>query len=263
MIGLEDQVVVVTGGGSGIGLATLERLVAAGARVAAWDVARTDGFDELATAHPDQVHFAEVDVRSSVAIGAALEAVHDRFGPVTGLVAAAGVAGGGPAHGVPEEEWQRVIDINLTGTFLCAKAVLADMVEARRGSIVTIASVEGLEGAEGGSAYNASKAGVVNFTRNLAIDYGRLGIRANAICPGFIETPMFDAVLGSGGMAEVRGKIEAQHKLGRFGRPSEVAAAITFLLSDESSFVSGVALPVDGGYTAGHSLGLVEMMGLV
>jgi len=252
----------VTGGGSGIGLAAAERLVAEGAHVASWDVASTAAFDQLAEANPDAVSHSTVDVRDADAIEAAVGDTHDSLGPITGLVTAAGEAGGGPVHSAAETEWPRVIDINLTGTFLSAKAVLPDMIEARGGSIVTIASVEGLEGAEGGSAYNASKAGVVNLTRNLAMDYGRLGVRSNAVCPGFIETPMFDSVFNSGGMAEVRSKVEAQHKLGRFGRADELGAAICFLLSDDASFISGVALPVDGGYTAGHSLGIVEMMGL-
>ena len=130
-------------------------------------------------------------------------------------------------------------------------------VAGERGSIVTIASVEGLEGCEGGSSYNASKGAVVLLTKNLACDYGRAGIRANAICPGFIDTPMFRSTVAGLPMAPA---IEDQHKLGRFGQPEEVAAAALFLVSDDASFVSGVALPVDGGYVAGHSYGISQMM---
>ena len=158
--------------------------------------------------------------------------------------------------------WQRVQDINLKGTFLSAKAVLPTMIEQRSGSIITIASIEGLEGGEGASTYNASKGGVVILTKNLALDYGRLGIRANAICPGFIETPMFHSVLSGEAMAGVKDRIREQHKLGRFGRPEEVAGAAFFLASDDSSFVSGHALAVDGGFTAGHSVGITSLMGL-
>ena len=124
-------------------------------------------------------------------------------------------------------------------------------------SIITVASVEGLEGCEGGSTYNASKGAVVLLTKNLACDYGAAGIRANAICPGFIDTPMFRAVVTNLPYAD---SIRAQHKLGRFGRPEEIAGAAFFLASDDSSFVTGVALPVDGGYIAGHSYGLSTMM---
>lgn len=140
---------------------------------------------------------------------------------------------------------------------------LPTMIEQRSGSLITIASVEGLEAAEGGSTYNASKGGVVLLTKNMAIDYGRLGIRANAICPGFIDTPLLQSVLGSDGFAEPRERIRLQHKLGRFGKPEEIAGAAFFFASDDASFVTGQALAVDGGYTAGHSVGVVEMMGLV
>ena len=153
--------------------------------------------------------------------------------------------------------------MNLTGTFLSAKAVLPSMLDRKRGSIVTIASVEGIEGAEGGSTYNASKGGVILLTKNMAMDYGRMGIRVNCVCPGFIDTPLFRQVVGNENFpAEVRDRIREQHKLGRFGRPEEIAGATLFLASDDASFVHGVALPVDGGFTAGHSVGVVDMMGL-
>lgn len=122
--------------------------------------------------------------------------------------------------------------------------------------------LERLEGSEGGSAYNASKGGVVLLTKNLAMDYGRRGVRANCICPGFIETPLFHAVLGSEVFTKYRERLRDQHKLGRFGRPEEIAGAAFFLASDDASFVSGHTLVVDGGFTAGHRVGFTEMMGL-
>jgi NAD(P)-dependent dehydrogenase (short-subunit alcohol dehydrogenase family) len=131
------------------------------------------------------------------------------------------------------------------------------MIAQRSGSIITVASVEGLEGCEGGSTYNASKGAVVLLTKNLACDYGIAGIRANAICPGFIDTPMFRSVVANMPYADA---IKAQHKLGRFGLPEEIAGAAYFLASDDSSFVTGVALPVDGGYVAGHAYGVSKML---
>jgi len=126
--------------------------------------------------------------------------------------------------------------------------------------IVNFASIEGLEGTEGGSAYNASKGAVVLLTKNMAIDYGRFGIRVNCVCPGFIETPMFQSVMGSDGMAPYRDRYREEHKLGRFGRPDEIAAATLFLASDDASFVTGHALVVDGGFTAGMRTGLSDLL---
>jgi NAD(P)-dependent dehydrogenase (short-subunit alcohol dehydrogenase family) len=127
---------------------------------------------------------------------------------------------------------------------------------------VNLASIEGLEGTAGGSVYNASKGGVVLLTKNIAIDYGRRGIRANVICPGFIETPMMEAVFQAPAMARVREEIRQEHKLRRFGRPEEIASVACFLLSSDASFVSGQALAVDGGYLAGRDHHVTELMGL-
>jgi NAD(P)-dependent dehydrogenase (short-subunit alcohol dehydrogenase family) len=135
------------------------------------------------------------------------------------------------------------------------------MVAQRSGSIITIASVEGLNGTEGGSAYNASKGGVVLLSKNVAMDYGRVGIRCNAICPGFIDTPMLNGLMGS--LPDLKADVVRETKMGRLGKPEEIAGAAYFLASDDASFVTGHALVVDGGYTAGHSHGIVQLMGLV
>ena len=248
---LDGQVALVTGAASGIGAACVERFTAEGASVVGLDLGPAPEGSQAEAWH-------EVDVRDEAGIAAAVGTL-DRLDCV---VTAAGVAGGGPVHLVDVEEWDRVQAVNLKGTFLACKHALGKMLEAGRGSIVTIASVEGLEGTEGGSTYNASKGGVVLLTKNLALDYGRRGIRANCICPGFIETTLFESVFADEHMAPYRERIREQHELGRFGRPEEIAAVATFFASDDASFVSGQALAVDGGYTAGHSVGIKELMGL-
>jgi NAD(P)-dependent dehydrogenase (short-subunit alcohol dehydrogenase family) len=263
---VDGKVVIVTGAASGIGLATARRLLADGATVVGADLG--DEAEELG----ERWSYVPTDVTDEGAVTALVAAAVDAGGGrIDGTVTAAGVAGGGPVHLVDQAEWQRVISVNLTGTFLVAKHVIAQLLTqervdggmaSERGSVVTIASIEGLEGTAGGSAYNASKGGVVLLTKNLAIDYGPSGIRANAICPGFIETPMTDALFGSEGVAEVAHLYIEEHALRRYGQPDEIAAAARFLLSDDASFVSGHALAVDGGYTAGRDHGITRLLGL-
>lgn len=263
---LAGRVVLVTGAASGIGEACVQRFLVEGATVIGCDIESPRRPLDL----PDGVApaaFSALDVRDEAATEALVNAIVAEHGRIDGVVTAAGVAGGGPLHWVDQPSWDRVLDINLKGTYLTCKHVIAamlqqDQIGGSRGSIVTIASVEGIEGTAGGSAYNASKGGVVLLTKNMAIDYGRSGIRANAICPGFIDTPMFQGVFESDGMDVVRADIEHEHKLRRFGRADEIAAVANFLISSDSSFVSGVALPVDGGYTAGRDHGVTERMGL-
>jgi len=265
MARLEGKVAVITGAASGIGAACALRFAQEGAALAGFDLNEPDGAAgsdwKEATALARGALFETGDVRDVERIAAFVAAVRERFGRIDVLVNSAGVGGGGLVHLLDPDEWDRVIDINLKGTFLSCRAVLPAMIEQRSGSIVNLASVEGVEGMELTSVYNASKGGVVLLTKNLAIDYARKGIRANCICPGFIDTPLLAGVMSQPEMAAIREKVRDAHMLGRLGQPVEIANAALFLASEEASFVTGHSLVVDGGFTAGHRFGIGKLLG--
>jgi NAD(P)-dependent dehydrogenase (short-subunit alcohol dehydrogenase family) len=241
-------VAVVTGAASGIGAACARRLAEDGAVVATLDIVG------------DVDH--RIDVRDEPGVQRVMAEVVTEHGRLDVLVNAAGVAGGGPVHLLEADEWDRVMDVNLKGTFIVDKYAARHMLERGSGSIINIASIEGLEGTEGGTVYNSSKGGVVILTKSMAIDYGRRGIRVNCICPGGITTPLLEDIINAEGMEAYHDTLLERHVLGRFGAPSEIAAAASFLASDDASFVTGHALVVDGGFTAGMRVGLLDQLGM-
>ncbi len=252
---LNGTVAVITGAASGIGAACAHRFAQEGARIAGIDIAKPaddSAWKAAETAAPDAA-FWTGDVRDEASIATIVGEIDERFGQIDSLVNAAGVAAGGAVDELDLAEWERVIGINLTGTFLVSKHVVRRMKERRAGSIVNLASIEGLEAMEAQAAYNASKGGVVLLPRNMAIDYGHLGIRVNCLCPGLIETPLTE-ILKTPELDAVRQRFVEGHALRRPGQPEEVASAALFLVSEDASFVSGAALTVDGGYTAGRRL---------
>jgi NAD(P)-dependent dehydrogenase (short-subunit alcohol dehydrogenase family) len=252
----QGRVAIITGAASGIGLATAESFAAEGASIAGIDIGEPpeDRWASIEASAPGAL-FQAADIRDEEAISAAVAATVERFGRIDILVNAAGVVGMGPAHLLPVEEFDRIVDINLKGSFIISKHVLRPMLAQKSGNIILVASVEGLMGLTAHVAYNASKGGVVLMAKTLAIDYGAAGIRVNCVCPGGVDTPM-TAMLHDEAMHGFRDQLRGFHAFNRFSKPEEIAAAILFLASDESSFVTGSALVVDGGFTAGHKLKL-------
>jgi NAD(P)-dependent dehydrogenase (short-subunit alcohol dehydrogenase family) len=245
---LRKKVAIVTGGASGIGEATVRLFAAEGASVVIAD--RSALGQELARELGESgcdAHYRNVDVSSEHDVRELIDEVVSRFGRLDIMVANAGIAHpSSPVEEVGLEQWQQMIDINLTGVFLSNKLAIVQMKkQGAGGAIVNMASVLGHVGMTGAVSYNAAKGGVVNLTRSLGVAYAKDGIRVNAVCPGFVETPLIDRASG-----EIRARIVAAHPIGRLGRPEEIAKAVLFLASDDGSFVVGTSLLVDGGYCA-------------
>jgi NAD(P)-dependent dehydrogenase (short-subunit alcohol dehydrogenase family) len=247
---LAGRVVMVTGGSTGIGRAAAERCAADGAKVVIADV----NVDESAAAVAGIVAAGGVathlrtDVGCAVSVRSCVEEIVLRYGRLDGAFNNAGVEGGFTSLArVDEAVFDRTIAVNLKGVFLCLKYQILQMLAQGGGAIVNNASAAGLVGVGGGVAYCASKHGVVGMTKVAALDYARKGIRVNAVCPGMVRTPMLERLAGSPERLLEYG--EAQ-PVGRIAEPRELGDAVAWLLSDEASFVTGAALPVDGGWTA-------------
>src|SRR3954447_4337600 len=243
---LADRTALVTGGASGIGAATCRRLAAEGARVAVTDM-NLPGAQEVA----DEIGGAayELDVRSDESIKAAVAGAESDLGPIDALINNAGYDEWGFFTNTDPELWDRVLAVNLRGVIAVTAAVLSGMQERRRGRIVNTASEAGRVGSSGSAIYSAAKAGVIGFTKALAIENGRYNITVNAVAPGPIETPLLMAApeaFGDLGKRLVENMVGSTN-LRRLGQPDEVAAAITFLASDDASYVTGQALGVSGG----------------
>ncbi|NUT32168.1 MAG: SDR family oxidoreductase [Hamadaea sp.] len=240
----DSPVAVITGAAQGIGARVAEVLAAEGFRLALLDRQQITGF-------PHALTFAG-DVTSETDVAAFAGTVNERYGRVDVLVNNAGVACISPAEETPASLWRHVIDVNLTGPFLLSQAFGRQMLAAGHGSIVNIASVAGLFGVADRSAYNASKHGLIGLTRTLSVEWGGRGVRVNAVCPGWVKTPMDDASQGEGAYGDA--DITEHVPLGRFATPDDVAQAVAFLAdARRSAFVNGVTLSVDGGWAADGS----------
>jgi NAD(P)-dependent dehydrogenase (short-subunit alcohol dehydrogenase family) len=243
----------VTGGAGGIGRAICLLLAREGARVAVVDKAAEQGRETLALVEREGGTglFAQADLCDPASVSAAVELVARSIGSVDALFNNAGVELSKTVHETTEGEWDRVLDANLKTMFLVSHEIIPSMMKRGNGSIVNTASISGLLGWPASAAYCASKGGVIQLTRQMAVDYAPYGIRVNCICPGTTLTPMIERLFLSEADPEASRKaIAAMHPLGRFAQPEEIAQAALFLASGEASFITGAALPVDGGYTA-------------
>ncbi len=247
MIGLEGKAALVTGGGTGIGAATARALAAAGMKVALVG-RRTNKLEAVAAEIGDQAIVLPADVADEAAISGAIEQAVTAFGRLDTLVNNAGLGWAGTAETTSFEQFQRVLNVNLSGVFLASRAALPAL-KLSRGAIVNVASVSGLGGDWGLAAYNAAKGGVVNLTRAMALDHARDGVRVNAVAPSLTRTDMVARPMANATFME---RITQRIPMGRAAEPEEIADVIAFLASPAARFVNGVIIPVDGGLSASN-----------
>ena len=252
MTSLNDKVILVTGGSTGIGRATARILGREGATVVIADVQDAAGRDTVAAIEQDggTASYIHTDVGDSAQVSACVETIVDAHGRLDGAFNNAGIEG--PTAKILDlslEDWERVQRINLTGVFICMKREIEQMVtQDGGGSIVSTASAAGLVGIPGAASYNSAKHGVVGLTKTVALEYASRGVRVNAVCPGFIETPMLERVTDAS--VKIREQMIGAVPMRRVAQPEEIGEAVAWLMSERASYMTGVALPVDGGWVA-------------
>jgi len=245
----KNKVALVTGGSSGIGRATALAFARKGAKVVIADwVENLETMDMIENLGGDAI-FVKCDVSKSADVKAVIEKTIATFGRLDFAFNNAGIEGtSAPTQDCTEENWDKTIGINLKGIWLCMKYEIPVMLKKGQGVIVNCASVAGLVGFQGLPAYVASKHGMIGLTKTAALECAKLGIRVNAVCPGVIQTAMIDRLTGK--KKEAVEQFTDLEPVGRFGKPEEIANAVVWLCSDEASFVTGIAFPVDGGFVA-------------
>lgn len=247
---LAGKAAVVTGGASGIGKATAWLFAKEGAKVVVADIADEKGQQtvEEIRSSGGEATFIHSDVTKMADVKSMVQKTTESFGKLDILFNNAGMPSGTPVVDLEEDEWDRVVNLNLKSIYMCSKHAIPAMIKSSGGSMINMSSLGGLVSGKyiGGAAFCASKAGVLNLTRSLAVHYGHQGIRVNCICPGHIVTPMTEILWKDPATAK---EIAAKYPLARMGKPEEVAQTVLFLASDEASYITGAIIPVDGGYT--------------
>ena len=245
----QNKVAIVTGGSFGIGKAAAIAFANRGAKVVIADWVEGKETLDMIKSSGDEAIFIKCDVSKEEVIKELIDKTIAQYGRLDYAFNNAGIEGlSAPTHECTDENWEKVITVNLKGVWLSMKYEIPQMLKQGKGAIVNNASIAGLVGFQNIPAYVASKHGVIGLTKNAALEYAKLGIRVNAVCPGVIKTPMIDRFTGKN--KEVEKQFESMEPVGRLGLPEEVADAVMWLCSDSSSFVTGDALPVDGGWTA-------------
>ncbi len=241
---LENKVAIITGGAQGIGKAAVKKFAAEGATVIIWDINEEKAnaaISEL-SAVSNKIYFNPVNITSYESVQSAAESVYNKYGSIDILINNAGITKDATLVKMSPEQWQQVINVNLTGVFNCTKSVAPFMIEKKSGRIVNTSSIVGLYGNFGQTNYVAAKSGIIGMTKVWARELGRKGINVNAVAPGFIATEMIETV-----PEKVIDMLKEKTPLGRLGTPEDIADAYMFLASDEAKFINGHVLSVDGG----------------
>lgn len=252
---MENKVAVVTGSAKGIGRATCLVLAEAGAKIAVTDILDEEGKQVVEQIREGGgiAEFSHLDTSSEKDVSKVFSEIYEQFGAIHVLVNNAGISGTNkPTHEISEQEWDQVMDINLKGVFLCTKHAIPRIKQSGGGSIINLSSIYGIISAPDLPPYHASKGAIRLMTKTDALLYAKEGIRVNSVHPGFIWTPLVEQLASQSkeGTEAFRQNLESRHPIGRVGQPEDIAYGILYLASDESKFVTGSELVIDGGYTA-------------